>query len=224
MNPLVVSSLIGAGAGLLGGVGSAAASAKQAQKQMDFQERMSNTAYQRAAKDLEAAGLNRILALGSPATTPGGAMGQVPDFGNALTQGMNAGANMATSSQTIVTQQQQANKLIAETEGISADNAKKIAQSQFWKAITPAVTKAAGSAEALLGYLTDPANWPTMKEAIQNTSSEVMGYIKQVLTEQFQGLPGRILDALDEKANEVMDNFRPDQFQWNMIPNIKRGN
>lgn len=48
-----------------------------AREQMRFQERMSNTQYQRAAKDLEAAGLNRILALGKPASSPGGASATV---------------------------------------------------------------------------------------------------------------------------------------------------
>jgi hypothetical protein len=55
-----------------------AASAAQAKQQMDFQESMSNTAYQRAMDDMRKAGLNPILAYSQGgASTPSGAQGTV---------------------------------------------------------------------------------------------------------------------------------------------------
>lgn len=86
----IVGGAIAGGLGLGGSAVSAAASARQAREQMAFQERMSSTAHQREVADLRAAGLNPVLSAmgGGGATTPGGAMGEVPDYGRGVSSAM----------------------------------------------------------------------------------------------------------------------------------------
>lgn len=129
-------SVIGAAGNYASAQESARMSVKSAREQMAFQERMSNTAYQRAASDLEKAGLNRVIALGNPASTPSGAGYSMPDakLGSAALEGASAVAS--------VKNMQEQNKLIeAQARLTTAEASKAEVTKAIYDAALPLVNR-----------------------------------------------------------------------------------
>lgn len=101
----VASSLIGGGISYLGQSSANQVNRELARDQMDFQERMSNTAHQREVVDLRAAGLNPILSakLGG-ASTPAGAMARVENPASGAGEAVKGLASSALNARLLAAQ------------------------------------------------------------------------------------------------------------------------
>lgn len=174
--------------------------AEQAQLNRDFQERMSNTAYQRGMSDMRAAGLNPILAYQKGgASSPSGAQAAMV-APKSDTDYVGQGLDRAIS---FARQRLEMANTYATNYNIQADTAQKDANS----ALAAANAKRAAAETELLGERLGPARLERIRSDIDSEmyGNSAMRKARQLGTAAEEG--SRTVDPIVNNASKLLRGY-----------------
>lgn len=178
--------LLSGGLSYLGGIQTNAANSALAQRQMDFQERMSSTAYQRAMGDMREAGLNPMLAYQQGgASTPGGASAT-------MTNALDSGVSSARQSQMVDAQVENLNS----QNSYIQSNTKLNADLQA-KAKADAILSVTSARKAAVDTATKAAELPAVQAGALANSSWMARQLNHV--DRFLDTAGRFIPSSGSK-------------------------
>lgn len=183
-----------------------------AQKQMDFQREMSNTAHQREVADMRAAGLNPILSsTGGPgASTPPGASAEMKD---AKTPGVNAALKAIDTMANAFLTKELAEKARADTAAaemvpgnIAQNTAKQAAETINATHQRPLIDAQTASAKAATRNIEEDTNVKKVLQHVQMSEIDKNNEFTNLMKQQgvSEGMRARLLNLNGSQAAETL--------------------